>query len=75
MQEFKSYNLKIRNRIKKFRKQNGFTQEQLAEIVGCSREHLARVENGKLNTGLDLFIRLATVYKISLDKLADYKIN
>ena len=50
----------------------GFTQEELAEIVDCSREHIARIENGRINAGLDLFIKLATVFKISLDELAGY---
>ena len=73
MQEFKNYNLIIRNRIRKNRKRIGYTQEQLAEIVDCSREHIARLENGKINAGLDLFIKLATVFEISLDELAGYK--
>lgn len=73
MQEFKNYNLKIRNMIKNNRKRLGFTQEKLAEIVDCSREHIARIENGKINLGLDLFIKLAIVFNISLDELADFK--
>ena len=72
MQEFRNYNLKIRNRIKKNRKRIGFTQEELAEVVDCSREHIARIENGKINAGLDLFIKLATIFEISLDELAGY---
>ena len=73
MQEFKNYNLKVSNMIKINRKRLGFTQEKLAEIVDCSREHIARIENGKINLGLDLFIRLAIVFNISLDELADFK--
>ena len=73
MQEFKSYNLKIRNRIKKNRKRLGLTQENLAEIVDCSREHIARIENGRINLGLDLFIRLAKIFDISLDELAGFE--
>lgn len=72
MQVFKNYNLKIRNRIKKYRKQNGLSQEQLAELIDCSREHIARIENGKINLGLDNFIRLATIFHISLDELAGF---
>lgn len=75
MQEFKSYNVKIRNRIKKNRKRLGFSQEQLAEIVDCSREHIARIESGKINAGLDLFIRFAQVFGVSLDELAGFKKN
>lgn len=73
MQEFKKYNLKIRNRIKKHRKKLGLSQEQLAEIVDCSREHIARIESGRINLGLDLFIRFAQVFEVSLDELAGFK--
>lgn len=72
MQEFKNYNLKIRNRIKKYRKQKGFSQERLAELIDCSREHLVRIENGKINIGLGIFIRLAQVFEVTLDELADF---
>jgi len=72
MQESKNYNLKIRNRIKKLRKQKGLSQEKLAELIDCSREHLARIENGKINIGLGNFIRLAQVFEVSLDELAGF---
>lgn len=75
MQDFKSYNLKIRNRIRKNRKRMGLSQERLAEIINCSREHIARIENGKINIGLDNFIKLAQVFHISLDELAGYEIQ
>ena len=38
-------NLKeIGNRIKKYRKQNGFTQAQLAEIIDISKIQMSRLE-------------------------------
>ena len=73
MQEFKNYNLKIRNRIRKNRKRLGLTQEQLSELVDCSREHLARIENGKIFVGLDLFLRFAQIFDVSLDELAGFE--
>ena len=73
MQVSKNYNMKIRNRIKKYRKLNGYSQEQLAELIDCSREHIARIENGKINIGLSNFIKLAEVFKISLDELAGFQ--
>ncbi len=73
MQEFENYNLQIRNRIRENRKRLGLSQEQLAEIIDCSREHIARIENGKINVGLKNFIKLAQVFQITLDELAGYK--
>ncbi len=73
MQVFNDYNHKISKRIREYRKKRHLSQEQLAELIDCSREHIARVENGKINLGLDNFIRLATVFEVSLDELAGYK--
>ena len=73
MQVSENYNMKIRNRIKKYRKLNGYSQEQLAELIDCSREHIARIENGKINIGLSNFIKLAEVFQISLDELAGFR--
>ena len=73
MQEFENYNLKIRNNIRKNRKNLKISQEKLAELIDCSREHIARIENGKINLGLKNFIKLAQVFNVSLDELAGYK--
>ena len=73
MQEFENYNLKIRNNIRKNRKKLKISQEKLEELIDCSREHIARIENGKINLGLKNFIKLAQVFNVSLDELAGYK--
>lgn len=61
MQEFENYNLKLSNNIRKNRKNLKISQEKLAELIDCSREHIARIENGKINLGLKIFIKLAQV--------------
>lgn len=72
MQEANDYNLKIRENIKQNRKRLKLSQEHLAEIIDCSREHIARIENGKMNIGLMNFIKLAKVFNITLDELAGF---
>jgi transcriptional regulator with XRE-family HTH domain len=37
----------VGERIKKFRKAKGFTQDQFAERTGLNRVHLYRLESGK----------------------------
>ena len=73
MQEYRDYNVTIRNNIRKLRKKNKMSQEQLAEKIDCCREHITRIENGKLNLGLENFIKIADVFDISLDELAGRK--
>lgn len=37
-----------------YRKRRGLSQEQLAEILGISRQHLAAIEAPRMNRGLSL---------------------
>jgi len=63
------YSENIRKNIIKYRKQKRLSQEKLAEFVNCSREHLNRIESGKLQPGVMLFIHLAKVFEVSLDDM------
>ncbi len=73
MQDFKNYDVEIRNKIRKLRKQKGLSQEKLAELLDSSREHINRMESGKDNISLLFFIKLASFFEISLDELAGFK--
>lgn len=45
------------------RKKCGLTQQEVADIVGISRNTLAAYESGKAKIQLSVFIRLADLYK------------
>lgn len=75
MQVPEKYSLNIRNNMVKYRDKFGYSQEYLAELMDCSREHIVRIENGYLNLGLGNFIKLAEIFNISLDELAGYKFH
>ncbi len=49
-----------------YRKRKGFTQEKLAEAIGCSRQHIASIEAPNMDRGvsLDLIFDIATVLEI-----------
>jgi transcriptional regulator with XRE-family HTH domain len=55
----------ISKNIRFFREKAGLSQEQLAEKVGCSREFVNRVENGKECFGLKSLLILAVVLNIN----------
>ena len=73
MQVPEQYSLNIRNNMRYYREKLGYSQEYLAELLDCSREHIVRIENGKLNIGLGNFIKLAEIFNTTLDKLAGFK--
>lgn len=57
------------NNLKLFRKQHGFTQEQIAEKLGVSRQAVAKWERGDCLPDIDNVIALADIYEITVDSL------
>ena len=56
-------------RIKHYRNLKHLSQEQLAEAIGVSREHIARIEAGTKLPSLDLLVAIANALHISSDEL------
>lgn len=50
--------------IKRARNQAQITQQQLANQVGCSRNHISSIETGKCQPSLDLWLKLQRVLKL-----------
>ena len=54
-------NEKLGNRIKELRSAKQFTQEQIAEQIGVSRQKYARIESGVNSVTLDILSKIAAV--------------
>ena len=70
-------NLKeIGNRIKKYRKQKGFTQAQLAEIIDISI-HMSHLETGSVAMSLECMIKVCNALEVSPDDLliGEFELN
>ena len=50
----------IGQKIRKFRKSCGLSQEQLAEEVGISTTHLSHIETGNTKLSLPVFFKIAS---------------
>lgn len=55
--------------LKEIRNSRGFTQKQLAERVGCTRNMITMIENGACNPSLGLLIKIAEALSCKLDDL------
>lgn len=53
-------------RIKALRHAKRLTQEQMAELIGVSRQKYARVENGTNHITLELLSRIAAVLEVAV---------
>lgn len=63
----------VRSKLRELRKINNYTQEQLAERLDISRSKVSSIENGKREMSINDAIKLAQLYKISLDNLLEIK--
>lgn len=60
---------KIGQRIRKFRKAQGLSQEQLAEAVGISTPHMSHIETGNTKLSLPVLVSIAEKLHTSTDAL------
>lgn len=61
--------IKIGRFLQEMRKENGLTQEQLAEKLGVSSRSVSRWENGKNMPDFDLVIEIANLYEIGIEEI------
>lgn len=54
------------NKIQKLRKNQGHTQEKLAEILGISRAHMGHIEQGIKRPSLKLLEKIAKALKVKV---------
>ena len=67
----------IGDRISQLRKNKGYSQDELAKLLGISRPSLTQVELGKRNLSVIELMKIADNLSISIDKLlsSDFKID
>lgn len=61
--------LKTATRLQQLRKDNGYSQDALAEKLGLSRQAISKWERGESSPDTDNLIALAELYHMTLDQL------
>ncbi|HNX16540.1 MAG TPA: helix-turn-helix transcriptional regulator [Bacilli bacterium] len=62
-------NIEIADRLVKLRKKNGYSQEELADRLGLSRQAVSKWERAEASPDTDNLICLAKLYNVSIDDL------
>lgn len=62
-------NIEIANRLVTLRKEKGFSQEDVAEKLGISRQAVSKWERAEASPDTDNLIALSKLYGVSLDEL------
>ena len=56
-------------RVRAARMKKGYSQEQLAEILGISQAHVGHIESGRATPALPTFVKLANALDTTTDAL------
>lgn len=56
-------------KLKELRKSKGYTQQELAELVGIDEKHLSRLENGKFCPSYKTINKFAKVFDFDINEI------
>lgn len=59
----------VRNRVRELRDARGWTQQELADAVGVSRQSINSIENDRYVPSLPLALTFARVFKVRTDDI------
>ena len=59
----------MEHRIKELRTSFNWTQEQLSELLGVSRQTIISIENGRYNPSLELAFKIAKLFHLSIEEV------
>lgn len=56
--------------LKKLRQDNGYTQEQMANLLGLKhKSHYNQIENGEIRVSLPLAKKISNIFKKSIEEI------
>ncbi|EIT84878.1 XRE family transcriptional regulator [Fictibacillus macauensis ZFHKF-1] len=59
----------MKNIVSQYRKQQGYSQDKLAELLGVSRQTIISIEKGKYNPSLPLAMMIANVFQTTVESM------
>ncbi len=63
----------MKNRLEELRKQRGIRQEELADLLGVSRQTIGSLENGRYNPSIVLAFRIALFFGLTIEQIFLYE--
>lgn len=60
---------KFKERLKELRKENKYTQKQLASLLECTNQNINDWETGNSETSFDNLLRISELFDVSTDYL------
>lgn len=63
----------MKNRLEELRKKKGIKQEELADILGVTRQTIGSLENGRYNPSILLAFKIARYFEMSIEEIFIYE--
>ncbi|HIF49065.1 MAG TPA: transcriptional regulator [Cytophagales bacterium] len=63
----------MKNRVKELRYKRKITQEELAELIGISRQAINAIEKEKFDPSLPTAFKMAKLFDLSIEKIFLFK--
>lgn len=63
----------MKNKVEEFRKQRNEKQEELANVVGVSRQTIISIEKGKYNPSILLAFKMANHFNKTIEEIFIYE--
>lgn len=59
----------VGEKIKEFRLKRGMSQEELADLLGTTKQTVSRYETGERKANQDILFKLSEIFNVSIDEL------
>lgn len=63
----------MKNRLRELREARGLTQEELAKILGVTRQTIIAIEKGKYDPSLRLAFKIAKFFGVKIEDIFIYE--
>lgn len=63
----------MKNNVKAFREENGWSQGKLGDLLDVSRQTINSLENGRYNPSIDLAFKLARLFNTTIEEIFIYE--
>ena len=63
--------IRIGNRIKELRKEQGLDAKELAQKIGIDAGNLSRIEQGRFSVGFDILNKIASIFNMRVDFISN----
>ncbi|EAF3514114.1 transcriptional regulator [Listeria monocytogenes] len=67
--------MKVRNKVKQLREERGIEQNELALALEVSRQTIHAIEKGKYNPSLELSLKMARYFRLTIEEIFQLEEN